>query len=303
MLRWTLLLLAGLSASVAFAQGCSDAGVCTMGPLRQEQGEAGDARHKISLSVAAGWGDDDVFVLTPAVQYSFVPVKGIEVQAKISANRASGRLGVASGWGDVLLDVVKTTQLSSSAKLSVVAGVKVPLSHSDMRKDSLSLPMQYQSLLGTYDGIIGASLSYKRWLFSMGYQQPLINVNTNMFASALWPGNTADVYPESNDFRRKADVIAKVSYSLVALKKWHITPGLLAIYHVSEDEYTNIDTKRTEAIKGSDGATLNVTLNIGRSVAKWTFGLLAGRPVIVRDLRPDGLTRSITLLPEISYKF
>ncbi len=303
MLQRILLLLVGLSASTAFAQGCSDAGVCTMGPLRQEPVDTGIARHRLSLSMANGWGDDRVFVLTPAIQYSFVPLKGIEVQVKISANRASGRLGVAAGWGDVLLAITKTMQLSNSAKLSVVVGGKIPLSNSNLKKDGLSLPMQYQSSLGTYDGIAGVSLNYKKWLFSIGYQQPLSKVNSNMFSGMLWPDNVPAAYPESNNLRRKADVIAKASYSLIELKKWRVIPGLLAIYHLSEDEYTNMNTGQRETIKGSGGATVNLTLNITYTTARWSFGLLSGRPVIVRDLRPDGLTRSIALLPEISYKF
>jgi hypothetical protein len=35
----------------------------------------------------------------------------------------------------------------------------------------------------------------------------------------------------------------------------------------------------------------------------WSLGLMGGVPLVVRDVRPDGLTRSFVIAPQLSYQF
>ena len=74
--------------------------------------------------------------------------------------------------------------------------------------------------------------------------------------------------------------------------KMTFTPGILPIYHLGEDEYTDID-EVTYAIEGSDGLTLNLTFHSEISIGSDdAVELQVGFPLVVRDARPDGLTRS-----------
>ena len=57
-------------------------------------------------------------------------------------------------------------------------------------------------------------------------------------------------------------------------------------------------------IDGSEGLTLNLTLDAGyRLNDRWTAELAYGSPLIVREERPDGLTRSMVLNAGLRYAF
>ena len=78
---------------------------------------------------------------------------------------------------------------------------------------------------------------------------------------------------------------------------------MLFIYHLGEDSFENIFGQR-ENIKGSDGLTIN-----GNLIASYTFTkqssieLSVATPFVVRDIRPDGLTRSFVLGIHYQYTF
>lgn len=303
MQRGIFLIAACLVAIQVHGQGCSDAGICTMGALKQQNERSSDSfRHKLTMLAAAGWGDDHVFVFSPAVQYSFKTGHEIEVQAKVNLNYASGNLGTSVGAGDIILDVVKTIPIVKQLTIAFAGGLKVPLSDGNLKRKGLPLPMQYQSSLGTFDAVASVALYAGRWSLTAGYQQPLSGDNGSRFDPAQWQYGLADVYPESNRFRRSADIIAKAGYRLQYNRRWAFTPGMLGIYHVKEDSYYDVMTGQVAPLKGSKGLTLNLVFNAVYSGAKWSAGLTVGRPVVVRDIRPDGLTRSIVLLPEVSFK-
>jgi hypothetical protein len=91
----------------------------------------------------------------------------------------------------------------------------------------------------------------------------------------------------------------------VAKNKFNLKTSLLGIYHLSKDTYIdgNISNKPIK-IEGSDGITLNGTLAAAYPLSpKFSISLSAGVPFIVRDIRPDGLTRSFSFSPEIIYHF
>ncbi|MGF2413571.1 MAG: hypothetical protein ACQUYJ_14665, partial [Ferruginibacter sp.] len=58
------------------------------------------------------------------------------------------------------------------------------------------------------------------------------------------------------------------------------------------------------ALNGSEGLTLNGTTALHYTINhKFSIGLLAGVPFVVRDIRPDGLTRKFVVSPEFILKF
>jgi hypothetical protein len=302
---FTFLLLA-FRSSLVYAQGCSDAGFCTIGSLNPSQEDSMKLGHKISFLFPLGIGDESVFVFTPAVQYDNQLSERWGIQVKVTANYADGNLGNAFGPSDLFLTGIYTIKSKRKWSTSITLGTKLPMNPSNLKSEGRSLPMQYQSSLGTIDLITGISISDNSWQFSIGWQQPLSGTNQNNFLPAYWQGTPeAEKYPPSNDFRRKGDVLLRTAYTITLKKKFSLTPGLLAIYHLEEDTYVDANISDDQiSIAGSQGLTLNMTL-----AGLWTLsdrlalGFSAGTPLIFRDVRPDGLTRKIVFAPEIRWNF
>jgi hypothetical protein len=291
-----------LASSLA-GQGCSDAGFCSIGNLSHQTHSQGKAQYKnyLKLQLPAGLGDDDVFVFAPSLEYG-LQSKSWLFAAKLTGNIASGNLGDASGAGDLFLSATYSLPAKGKWMGSITLGTKIPLNNGDLEAKGLPLPMQYQSSLGTFDAILGFALRNDRWNFAAGWQQPLTETNGNGFLPELWANDVADIYPPSNDFKRKGDVLLRGSYRFLRQPLWSLEAGLLGIYHLGEDSYR--ENNQRIAIEGSKGLTLNATLAVERVINKrWSLGLTAGAPLVVRDIRPDGLTRSFVITPQINYRF
>ena len=75
------------------------------------------------------------------------------------------------------------------------------------------------------------------------------------------------------------------------------------IYHLDEDSYEDIFSKRQQ-LNGSKGITLNANI-IGnyRINNRNSIELSLAAPFVVRDIRPDGLTRKFTAAIEYQFSF
>jgi hypothetical protein len=289
----------------ANAQGCSDAGFCTIGNLNHETSVSQtNYKHSLKITLPTGIGDEEVFVFAPGIEYSYQQ-NNWQFAGKITANYASGNLGNAGGPGDIFLSA--TYQIPASSKLitSITLGTKLPMNQGNLKENGLSLPMQYQSSLGTVDLIAGVAVSKEKWKIVAGLQQPLSGTNRNNFLPQYWPNGTATAYPPTNDFKRKGDVLLRTSYRFLTKSKWNLEGSLLGIYHLGEDTYINANISNKQiSLVGSQGLTLNLTASMEIMLSpRWSLGLVAGAPLIVRDIRPDGLTRSFVISPQITYQF
>ncbi len=296
---------AALPSTKSIAQGCSDAGFCTIGNLAARADSLHTTRHQLKLILPIGVGDEDVFVFSPAIEYNLQLSAKWIVQGKLTTNYATGDLGSAVGLGDVFLSATHLFNPSAKWKTSATLGAKLPLNQGNLKEGNRSLPMQYQSSLGTIDVIAGIAIASHHWQFAAGLQQPLTGINRNNFLPVYWDDSVANNYPPTNDFNRKGDLLFRSGYTFSAHQKWRFNGGLLGIYHLGEDTYidANISTKPIP-IKGSKGITLNATAGINYQVNKKIgIGISGGVPLVVRDVRPDGLTRSFVFSPEISIQF
>ena len=269
-------------AREAFAQGCSDAGFCSISNLNQQHTAPVGKAQRLTFLSPLGLGDDGVFVITPGIQYDVHFSRRWDLQAKVTTGYASGNLGSVIGLGDLVVSGVYNIPAKKGWTTSVALGLKAPLNNSDLK----GLPLQYQSSLGTFDLITGFSAANKHWQFATGWQQPLTGVNSS----------TSSSYKE---FKRKGDVLLRTAYLFLPERSFKFNLGLLGIYHLGEDTF-----QKGIAIKGSDGLTLNLTAGGWWQINKRiTIGITGGTPVIARDVRPDGLTRKFVLAPELSYNF
>ncbi|MCU0335247.1 MAG: hypothetical protein MUF62_09390 [Chitinophagaceae bacterium] len=302
-----LLIVAMLPGLRGGAQGCSDAGFCTVGAIKAGHAVADTAmQHRVSLLSAIGQGDDGVLVLTNALQYEWQWKPAWLLQARLVSNYASGNLGNTAGLADAIVAISHQRALRGKWNIAYSLGLKLPLQQANASEGGRPLPMQYQPSLGTLDVIAGIALQNDRFHLAAGWQQPLTQRNKNGFLPVYWANNEAAAnYPPSNQLRRRADVLLRGSYALLRSGRLRWQAGLLAIYHLGQDRYTDpFATQGLQNIDGSEGLTLNLTSQWQYQISKsWSLGLTAAVPLQVRTVRPDGLTRSWVLAPELSFRF
>ncbi len=289
---------------LAKAQGCSDAGFCSVGNLGMSHHQK-NTRQYFKLSLPVGAGDEEVFVFTPALEYGIQLNTHWQLQGKVTANYASGNLGNAFGAGDVIISGTYQVDPTKKWVTSFTLGTKLPLNQSNLKVNGLSLPMQYQSSLGTVDLIAGVAAESDKWQFASGLQQPVSGINQNHFLPVYYNQKEAAAYPSTNDFDRKGDVLLRANYKFTAQRKLQFSAGLLAIYHLGKDTYIDAGIQNSPiAINGSQGLTLNATGLLKYMVnKKLEIGITGGVPLVVRDVRPDGLTRSFVFAPHLNLQF
>lgn len=289
------LLLVVASTNHLSAQGCSDAGFCTI-PLRP----AAASKNNIQTELAYLQGEENTSLATLSISYSRQISKKLQWDNKLVLAYVNGDYGSIFNLGDYYSTLRYGIKTSSGKTIHLLGGVKLPFNQSNLKIRNVSLPMVYQTSLGTYDLIAGTAFTAGKLDMNIAFQLPFVQQNRNSFIRehAPLPG----MFPTTNLFRRKADVLWRVGYPLQSkMAKWKLNPNILAIYHLGEDSYENVFGKR-ENISGSSGLTLNANLQLGYRISQHqSLQISLATPFVVRDTRPDGLTRSF--VASVSYQF
>ncbi|WP_276502671.1 hypothetical protein [Terrimonas pollutisoli] len=285
------------------AQGCSDAGFCSLGILKTN---APSASKKYSLAIGAnyGAGEQSTNTFNPYLEYAVRFNNRISGQVKMTAVYASGFLGSTFNVGDIFGFVNYAVKTKNSNRLSLLSGVKIPLSHANDKNDEgKPLPLDYQSSVGTFDIVEGINYIIKeKWELNAGIQIPVIHKNKNTFFPDEYTDPRISHFAATNNFKRKSDALLRLGHYFY-FKQSSITlkPNILAIYHLGEDSYENRLGMR-QKIKGSDGLTMNAgIIATKRFHNENDLELIVAAPFVVRDTRSDGLTRSVVV--NIQYRF
>ncbi|WP_428224929.1 hypothetical protein [Flavobacterium sp.] len=289
-IKFLSIALVSLGAQSFWAQGCSDAGFCSVGnPFKVAQQ---NVKNQLEIGAGYGLGEEGTTIVNSYLSYTRLFSEKFGVNAKFTGQMANGDFGTRANVGDVFLTGnYKFNPNSDNAKWSGLLGLKIPLTGANDKINNVSLPMPYQSSLGTFDIIAGVETSLKKFDFNLAAQIPL-NDNKNSYLTSLAP--TAK-FESTNLFHRQPDVLFRSTYKLLfANEKLTLKPNLLFIYHLGNDSYENQFGKRV-TIEKSSGLTIN-----GNVIANYKLGesssietSLAG-PFLFRESRPDGLTRSFT---------
>jgi hypothetical protein len=292
----TAVILLALTTSNLKAQGCSDAGVCSVGSSHVAGYDSSDverASSSVSLTTSLGMGEQGTTVLQVIPELNIGILKNLSWQARIPFMSISGNLGDVSGIGDIVTGLNFELNNNATSNTSLYAGVKIPLSESNEQDKNRSLPMPYQVGLGTFDFLGGISHRMNNFQATIGYQHVLDNGNKNRFTRAMWSDNAdAQKYFESDGFIRGNDTSFKLEYHF-DVNKVKIAPGVLAIYRLNKDQALDANFVHQD-IKGSDGVTLNIVGNANYEIGKKSsLRAQMGFPIVVRDVRADGLTRSL----------
>ncbi|CAN5531223.1 hypothetical protein BH10BAC4_BH10BAC4_04660 [soil metagenome] len=299
--------------TMAFSQGCSDAGFCTMGAMKPDQPYNKKIKFKLNtmeLSFYRGTTTLTPIIYVATADLNFSLNNRTTLQVKIPFQHVEGQLAKTSAMSDISLCFTRNLISSDRFDVNLSLGAKIPTNNSDFSTaEGNALPMYYQTSLGTYDLIAGVSVINRKWLFATGIQIPL-NSNKNQFDWHRWqdddPAEIAYVqrYPNSTDVRRGVDVMLRVERNF-RLNRLNFSVGLLPIYRVTPDRITNFLGERTSFdAKGNEakGLAMSGIVTMGYSFnVRSGIKLLVGHKIMQREFSPDGLTRE--LVSSISYQY
>lgn len=290
-----------IAASRVCAQGCSDAGFCTVDALKSADSDSSSTGKSLQLKLGAtiGKADHNITILASYLEYNRQLNKHWGYDMKLTQLAQLTDSIKTNGLGDLFL----TGTYKTNHKIAFTAGVKLPLADGTKERNGLPLPNDFQSSLGTFDFIAGISKEWRKFRFTAAIQQPFVQ-EKNRFSPELFDSlSVFSTFQSTKGFERRGDVLARVNYTWALNKHWKLTPGLLAIYHLGEDTYLDAFDVR-KPISGSEGLTLNATLFAQYSINKaHKLELSMGTPFVVRENRPDGLTRSFVATLEWKYTF
>lgn len=299
---------------LAYTQGCSDAGFCTMGAMKPDQPFNKKTPIKLrSLEVSFYRGSTTlspvIYVATIDMSFSVIDNKTF-VQLKLPYQAVSGNFGKTSGLSDISLCITRNLYSSEKFDIGLSVGGKIPTNDSNLKDDEfgLSLPMYYQTSLGTYDLIAGISLVNRKWLFATGIQHPF-NANSNEFKWGEWipvyEGGPDYVlkYDPCYELKRGTDVMLRVERNF-RYSRFNFSVGLLPIWRITKDEIYNSNLNERVKLDGTLGMALSGIVTAGYSFnVKSSVRLLIGKKFRQRDVNPDGLTRHMVSSVSYAYRF
>ncbi len=285
-----------LSLAKNYAQGCSDAGICSVGSAFQQHTKT--FKNQIEFAPIFGIGQANVTYFSPYIAYTRKLNDKFAVSSKVTFSSASGSFGTRATFGDAYLVGNYSFKEKNNKQWSALLGWKFPFTRSNLKINGYSLPLDYQASLGTIDLFLGTNLRYKKFDFNAAIQIPVFNLNRNSYFQEF--SGTTD-FPSTNLFERKSDALFRTTYTLQTKnQKFSFKPNVLFIYHLGEDSYETIFGQR-QKIEGSDGLTINGNLVSSYQLnAKNSIELSLASPFVVREVRPDGLTRGF--VASIHYK-
>ncbi|WP_312344180.1 hypothetical protein [Chryseobacterium binzhouense] len=289
-----------LPSNFIFAQGCSDAGFCTVNSFQPNNNDSIKAyRNQFKTGIFFGKADNSISVFGNYVEYNRQINQKIGVDAKLTTLAQNGNNVSTFGVSDLFLNA----NFRANEKLKFTLGAKIPLSDAGNSENNIPLPMDYQSSLGTLDLIVGVGYEIKKIQLVAALQQPLTQ-NENQFLASQYPASSPlRGFLSTNKFQRSGDVLLRVSYPLNINSKLKFTPSILPIYHLKNDRFTNQNNEELE-INNSKGLTLNGNVYLDYEINQRNgLQLNLGVPFLVRTARPDGLTRSFIANVEYKIRF
>jgi hypothetical protein len=285
-----IIIIALFSNYTSYSQGCSDAGICSIGNSFQDSKT--EFKNGIEIGNIFGTGEADITYFSSYLTYTRTINDQLSFSSKVTYSIANGSFGQRGAFGDGYLIGNYNWKTKTTRKWSSLIAFKIPFTSSNLKINEFSLPLDYQSSLGTFDLIVGLNLNYKKWDFNTAIQVPIFNNNKNSYFKEF---SDTDDFSSTNLFERKPDALFRTTYTIqLNNKKFSFKPNLLFIYHLGEDRFENAFGK-TETIQNSDGLTINGNLITSYAInSKKSIELSIASPFLVREARPDGLTRGFT---------
>src|SRR5688572_5478429 len=299
-----------LISHYTFAQGCSDAGFCTMGAMKPDQPFNKKIELRLRSMEISFYRGTTPKVVTPVIyvataDLNFSLNSRTSFQIKLPFQAVQGRLANTSGLGDISLCMTRTLINRENFNINFSIGGKIPTNNSSKDVDGLPLPMYYQTSLGTYDFITGISFISRNWLFATGIQLPF-NKNGNEFLWEAWKGTSEEPYifnyNQAKELQRGTDIMLRVERNW-RFSRLNFSLGLLPIYRINNDEISLSNGTRFKP-SGAQGLAMSAIFTTGFGFnVRAGIKLLLGHKLVQRDNNPDGLTREFVSTLGYYYRF
>lgn len=276
------------------AQGCNDAGLCTLGEL-DGQGLSGNSKYNTQVSYTFGLGEQQVLHNSIQLEQRFRLVESkLQAFVQLPFHFNYGNLGYTYGLGDVSLGMNYHFARNKELLASAMVAAKLPSDDASKTYDGKGMPMAYQTSLGTYDLALGVNVFYGKWQFGAGYLKAF-GTNNNYFYYDEWPDNEdALEYVEMSELRRGDDAMLRIN-RFFTTKKNRYNVSLLTLYRIRKDQV--LQDGQSIALDHSDGLTLNLVLGYQKMLKnKDAITLSVAAPLITREVRVDGLTRTAVIM-------
>lgn len=300
-----------LNSNHIFAQGCSDAGICTTGALNPENDNERHSYIKNKFTID--------YMLYYQIYKETHHEQGITIgfnyhlnnrnsfQIKTAYSMRESPLTTTNGIGDITLAYSYALLQSDKWQISTVIGSKIPTSSATSSLNDLPLPMFYNTSLGTYDALFGIAITSKAWHLSFGIQQPLNTLEDHEYDPDYWENEPnyqwmKNWYTASRHLDRKTDISGRLKYTL-RTSKWSISPSVLAIYKI-ERTYIESLNNGNYNLDGSEGLTVNALFEASYNFSPHlSIGGIAAYATQQRPFNPDGLARDYVINLLIKQQF
>ena len=298
-------IIMGIIWNNTIGQGCSDAGICTIGNFNASHSlvlPKQKINNEIDLAFNYGaHGKDERFYQFQA-NYRLFKNNGSFYEFRLPINTTKNTTSgtTLTGIGDIVATYNNKFSVTKTDNVDYSLGLRISLSNADKAdgKTMHSYIMPLQTGLGTTDLVAAASYDIFRYLsVGTGIQVPLFQYNKNNIP--LYTLGTAVISGEG--YRRKPDALLKFTGHYTA-GKVKLNGGLLGIFHLADDYYNTIYGKYS--LINSKGVTINWNIDISYHLAKkYIIGFLYAEPITTRTNIPDGLARSRVLNIKLTHAF
>ncbi len=303
---------------MVIAQGCSDAGFCTMGAMKPDQNYNRRIQIKLrSIEFTHYVG----FTHFNDIIYNYVADVNIGINAKTTAQvkvpyvNVDGALADTRGIGDLSLSLTRNLISNDSYQVNFTVGSKVPTGDENIaNEEGQSLPMYNQTGLGTFDAVAGVSLITSKWLVATGIQRPFGDINST-FLWRDWAGDPLEEkaleYTQARSLRRGTDIMFRVERNF-RFTNYNFATGLLPIYRINKDIINvpvndpegNFIGNQDKIVDGSEGLALTLLLSGGYQFnTKFGIKVIQGFRLVQRGKNPDGLSRKMVNNVSFVYRF
>ena len=299
-----------------WAQGCSDAGFCTMGAMRPDQSynKRIDFRlRSMEYNLYRGQTTLTPVIYAHTLEFNATLNSLVSMQVKMPYMFVDGNLGQNKGTGDISLSMTRQINATQRGVIAATLGAKLPTGRSNARFASshtqnqpADLPMYYQVTLGSHDLVAGASWINRNWMMATGIQVALTK-NENFFQWKDWPDypdpSYLEQYSVGRQLKRGTDVMFRVERNF-RFTNYNFNIGLLPIYRITKDEAYMPASNTREKLDGTTGLALSLLAGFGYSLdVRNSIKIIYGKKLLDREVNPDGLTRKMVISTSYVYRF
>jgi hypothetical protein len=268
-------------SSPAFSQ-CSDAGICSI------ESALHDRKHQtINFDYIYGASDSSLTYATYQLSGDIDVFTGTRIWASLPLVMTEGPLGGVSGIGDLIIVVNQKLFEIAGAGTFIDFGTRLA---TGTQNAGDSLPLKYQTGLGSNDLMFGLSVVSDNINVGIGYQ-----LNGGRSANEITRLKRGDDFIVRGGYMHRGESI-DFGGELLAIKK--LEEQSIFIHFddsLGQEVFTNLPN--------SDAFQLNALLKARWNIAN-SFALTGsvGFPLLERKVSVDGLTRAYTLTAGVAVK-